>query len=92
VAKRYPNKQIVITETGWPTNSTGGEISSEFANQMNQMLFINEIDEWSKQEEVTVFFFEAFDEVWKGSNNPYEPEKHWGIYFDSRRPKIVKNK
>ncbi|MCK7487093.1 MAG: hypothetical protein MZU97_17465 [Bacillus subtilis] len=25
-----------------------------------------------------MFTFEAFDEPWKGSANPVEPEKHWG--------------
>jgi len=37
-----------------------------------------------------VFFFEAFDEPWKGSKDPDEPEKHWGIYYENRTPKKVK--
>ncbi|WP_371682584.1 hypothetical protein [Hypnocyclicus thermotrophus] len=33
--------------------------------------------------------FEAFDEDWKGSNNPLEPEKHWGLFTIDRKPKKV---
>jgi len=31
--------------------------------------------------------FEAFDEPWKGSGDPAEPEKHWGLFTVDRRPK-----
>jgi hypothetical protein len=33
--------------------------------------------------------FEAFDENWKGSLDPLEPEKHWGLFTVDRRPKLV---
>ena len=33
--------------------------------------------------------FEAFDEPWKGSPDPNEPEKHWGLYTEQRKPKLV---
>ena len=33
--------------------------------------------------------FEAFDEPWKGSPEPDEPEKHWGLYTVDRKPKAV---
>ena len=35
------------------------------------------------------FIFEAFDEPWKGSPDPMEPEKHWGIFTVERKPKLV---
>ena len=28
-----------------------------------------------------------FDEPWKGSDDPNEPEKHWGLYTVDRQPK-----
>jgi exo-beta-1,3-glucanase (GH17 family) len=38
----------------------------------------------------TVFFFEAFDEPWKGDpNNPMGAEKHWGVFNVDRTPKEV---
>jgi hypothetical protein len=33
--------------------------------------------------------FEAFDESWKGSPDPLEPEKHWGLFTVDRKPKLV---
>lgn len=38
----------------------------------------------------TVFFFEAFDEPWKGDpDNPLGAEKHWGLFNVDRTPKEV---
>jgi exo-beta-1,3-glucanase (GH17 family) len=37
-----------------------------------------------------VFFFEAFDEPWKGDpGNPRGAEKHWGLFKVDRTPKQV---
>ena len=33
------------------------------------------------------FFFEAFDEKWKGGEHPNEVEKHWGLIYSDRTPK-----
>jgi exo-beta-1,3-glucanase (GH17 family) len=39
---------------------------------------------------MTVFFFEAFDEPWKGNPaNPLGAEKHWGLFNVDRTPKRV---
>ena len=50
---------------------------------------VRELKQWSEQEQVLVCMFEAFDEPWKGSDDPLEPEKHWGFYFEDRTPKRV---
>ena len=40
---------------------------------------------WADEHNVTTFFFEAFDESWKGDpNNPMGAEKHWGIFYEDR--------
>jgi exo-beta-1,3-glucanase (GH17 family) len=44
---------------------------------------------WAQEQKILVYFFEAFDENWKGSPDPMEPEKHWGIYNADRTPKLV---
>ena len=33
--------------------------------------------------------FEAFDETWKASPDPLEPEQHWGLYTVDLQPKQV---
>jgi hypothetical protein len=38
---------------------------------------------------ITTFFFEAFDEDWKGDENPLGAEKHWGLFTVQRRPKLA---
>ena len=45
--------------------------------------------QWSDNTGILTFVFEAFDEPWKGSPDPMEPEKHWGLYTVDRKPKRV---
>ncbi len=89
VAKLYPHKPIVITEAGWATNSNGRGINPENVNEENQEKYYNDLMHWSKKNKILTFFFEAFDENWKGSAHPLEPEKHWGLYYADRKPKMV---
>ena len=89
VQEAYPNKKCIITEAGWPTVSHGRGIEPKRASEDFQKRYFKEINKWSKDNETLVFFFEAFDEPWKGSDNPNEPEKHWGIYYVDRTPKKV---
>jgi len=89
VVDAHPDKQIIITEAGWATNSNGQGIDSHNVNEHFQQQYFHELMEWAKQNHVLVYFFEAFDENWKGSNDPLEPEKHWGLYKADRTPKLV---
>ncbi|MFU8793706.1 MAG: glycosyl hydrolase family 17 protein [Acholeplasmataceae bacterium] len=90
IKRLYPNKQVIITETGWPTKSNSYQILPHIANENNQKTFNTVIDRWTEKESITCFFFEAFDEVWKGSHDENEPEKHWGYYYIDRTPKQIK--
>ncbi|MBN2605364.1 MAG: glycosyl hydrolase [Bacilli bacterium] len=85
----YPNKQVLITEAGWPTKSGGKGIKAEYVSEEIQERYFNELHDWSKKNQVPVFFFEAFDEPWKGGKNPEEPEKNWGVFKEDRTPKKV---
>lgn len=89
VAKQYPNVPVVITEAGWATNSHGIGINSEHVNEENQKIYYDDLMDWTTQNNVLTFFFEAFDEQWKGSSDPMEPEKHWGLFKADRTPKLV---
>lgn len=92
VAKMYPNKQVLIAEAGWATNSNGRGIKPENVSQEYQDIYYNDIVNWSKKDNILIFVFEAFDEPWKGSNEPLEPEKHWGLFTVDRKPKKVMEK
>lgn len=85
----HPDKLIVITEAGWATQSNGLGIPRENVNQETQKLYFKELERWCANENVLTFVFEAFDESWKGSNDPDEPEKHWGLYTIDRMPKLA---
>jgi len=87
VAKKFPNKAVVITEAGWATNSNGRGIHPEHVNEDYQKIYFDMLSEWTKKENILSFFFEAFDESWKGSPEPLEPEKHWGLFKMDRSPK-----
>ncbi len=72
----YPDKKIMISEAGWPSEGAvygQAEPSLENAN----FYFLNLIS-WSRAESVDVFYFEAFDEAWKTGEGTVGP--HWGIF------------
>jgi exo-beta-1,3-glucanase (GH17 family) len=89
VASMYPNKPVVITEAGWATNSNGRGIEPHNVSEENQEIYYQDIVNWTDQDGVLCYIFEAFDEDWKGSAEPLEPEKHWGLYKIDRTPKLV---
>lgn len=89
IAQKYPEKLVVITEAGWATCSNGKGIPRAHANPVFQKIYLQELNHWSKSNEILVFVFEAFDEPWKGSDDPEEPEKHWGLFYENRSPKLV---
>lgn len=89
VQQAYPDKQIIITEAGWATASNGRGIPPENVGELYQEAYLKELLTWAKEEQVLVYVFEAFDENWKGSDHPLEPEKHWGVYRADRSAKPV---
>ncbi|MBS2210309.1 hypothetical protein KEM09_02800 [Carboxylicivirga mesophila] len=87
VREALPNSKIVISEAGWAS------VASEFgerASEEKQLRYYNELMNWSEKMNITTFFFEAFDEDWKGNpDNPLGAEKHWGLFNIDRSPKQV---
>ena len=83
----FPGKAVAILEAGWATTA------SEFADRAGeeqQKRYYQEMLDWGTKTNTTIFFFEAFDEPWKGDpNNPMGAEKHWGVFFVDRTPKLV---
>lgn len=87
VRNALPKSRIVITEAGWAT------VASEFgerASEEKQEQYYKELFAWSEKMNITTFFFEAFDEDWKGETaNPLGAEKHWGLFTVDRKAKKV---
>ena len=86
----YPNKQVLFSEIGWATLCLENtEMQTKEVNEANQKLYYQELWDWTDKEKIIAFVFEAFDEPWKGSSNPNEVEKHWGLYYENRSPKMI---
>ena len=87
VQARYPDKQVIITEAGWATASNGRGIPPDYVGEMLQREYLEQLLSWAEEQQILVYVFEAFDENWKGSDHPLEPEKHWGLYRADRSAK-----
>jgi len=88
-----PGRTVVLGETGWATSKTStgdqGKYMKGTVGEAEQAAFCSAFAAWAGRERVVTFFFEAFDENWKGGAEPAEVEKHWGFYRADRTPKAV---
>jgi len=87
VRNALPHSRIVITEAGWAT------VAKEFgarASEEKQKNYYHDLFIWTGKMNITTFFFEAFDEDWKGdSGDPLGVEKHWGLFTVGRKAKLA---
>jgi exo-beta-1,3-glucanase (GH17 family) len=94
----HPNKLVIIGETGWatkynPDKKGPGEQGSLVKGEVSlkaQEIFLSQMHQWINKNKVTTFWFEAFDEPWKGGgaqSGPNEIEKNWGLFYENRTPK-----
>ena len=81
------DEAIGYTVQNYMDVANGRGIEPHNASQEFQDRYVQELMVWSTKEDVLCFVFEAFDENWKGSDDPLEPEKHWGIYGVDRKLK-----
>ena len=75
------DKPIHIGETGWATNSNGlyGAEGSQAADEYKAKKYHDYLRQWSNDNGVSCFYFEAFDEQWKDAKNPLGSENHFGL-------------
>jgi len=74
--KAGKGKQVIITETGWPNQGTSFEDSEPSFNNAIQY-FIN-AQQWSKDDEIEMFYFSSFDESWK-MDGEGDVGAYWGL-------------
>lgn len=81
VQRRYPGKQVILGETGWPSAGAhqGSAVPSRDAQRRYMAEFMQLADEWA----IDYFYFDAFDEGWK-IEEPGHVGQHWG-YADATR-------
>ncbi len=79
VKAKYPGKDVIIGETGWPTQ--GDRIGRAIPSEENQRMFLSEFLNLAKENEISYFYFDVFDERWKRKHA--EAEAHWGLYYSN---------
>ncbi len=92
LASQGLTKQIHIGETGWSseTNVLYGDEGSKAADEYKQKAFYESTRLWSDEFGASLFFFQAFDEPWKGDDqNPGDSEKHFGLIDINGQAKYV---
>ena len=97
--RAYPGKPIVVSEVGWPSRGkviprrpyaglAEAELSTEAVPSLvNQATFLREFLNRAKQEDITYYVIEAFDQPWKASEEG-AAGAFWGIYNADRQPKF----
>jgi exo-beta-1,3-glucanase (GH17 family) len=82
VALAFPGKEILIGETGWPSNGRMRE--GALPSRTNQARIVSEMLDLAKRENIRVNLIEAYDSLWKrewegtvGGN--------WGLFDGSYR-------
>ena len=76
------NKPVHIGETGWATfsNSHYGKNESRAADEYKSGRYYQLMREWTNKNNISCFYFEAFDENWKDKQNPLGSENHFGLF------------
>lgn len=70
-------KRVIISETGWPTK--GEQYGGAIPSKDNAMRYFIHTQNWAKEENVELFYFSSFDEVWK-INHEGEYGAYWGLW------------
>ncbi|MGV6830438.1 MAG: glycosyl hydrolase family 17 protein [bacterium] len=76
------SKPIHIGETGWASfsNELFSPEGSRACDEYKQGLYHKYMREWTNANNISCFFFEAFNEPWKDGGNPGGSENHFGLF------------
>jgi len=83
--KAYPDKHILISEIGWP--SDGPWRRGAQATLVNQAQFIRDFLRVADERKLDYYIMEAFDQPWKRAIEG-TAGAHWGIFDVDRRAKF----
>ncbi|WP_373549070.1 glycosyl hydrolase family 17 protein [Haliscomenobacter sp.] len=70
-------KKVIITETGWP--SQGKSFEGAEPSMENAIKYFLNTQQWSREENIEIFYFSSFDESWKvGAEG--DVGAYWGLW------------
>ncbi len=78
-------KKVIISETGWP--NVGEPFHGAEPSQENAMKYFIQSQNWSKEEDIEIFYFSSFDEEWKTSDEG-DVGAYWGIWDKDEKLKF----
>ena len=82
--QRAGSRPVVIAETGWP--SAGEPNGAAVPSMENAEQYLRAFTAWADREQVSYFYFEAFDEAWK-KDSEGEVGANWGLWNHDGQPK-----
>ena len=88
IKKKYPGRQIVVTETGWPT--TFGPIPAQQfpVGISNAKDFLNRVIAWAQAQQVVLYIHNMFDDQYGvDTSSPFN--YHFGLIDSADKPKGV---
>ena len=93
IAAKYPGKQVVVTETGWPT-TYGWVVNVPYQPKQyqvgldNAQSYLKLIKDWSDKNKVVVYYYSMFDD-WYGVNTTSQYNMHFGLLDTYRNTKVT---
>ena len=78
-------KKVIITESGWP--SEGGSLKGAFSSKENAMRYFINIQKWSENAAIDLFYFSSFDESWKVGTEG-DVGAYWGLWDKNEKLKF----
>ncbi|PQV49610.1 exo-beta-1,3-glucanase (GH17 family) [Jejuia pallidilutea] len=85
--KAANGKKVIISETGWPSEGEG--LNGAFPSAENAMRYFINTQQWSKEDDIDIFYFSSFDESWKvGAEG--DVGAFWGLWDKNENPKFYR--
>ncbi len=79
-------KRVIVAETGWPDQ--GSTFHGAVPSTADAMRYFIDTQTWARQDGIDVFYFSAFDEVWKvGAEG--DVGAFWGLWDKDGKPKYA---
>ena len=89
----YPNKNIIVTEVGWPSNGAArrspGSGVIKYATPAEQAKNIRDTVAWLRTQNIDHFVVEAIDQPWKSYDLEGKAGGYWGLWNADRQPKFA---
>lgn len=77
-------KKVIIAETGWP--NIGTRDRGAVPSRINAMKYFIDAVEWTRKENIDLFYFAGFDEAWKVAKEG-DVGAYWGLWDKDGKPK-----